>query len=57
MRLLAVLYQEYDSKTFMGDLRLLPRLHRNKSVLHPLRVVSIVIVLAKLVFGLDGKKR
>ncbi|KAG0034451.1 Pol I core factor CF [Podila clonocystis] len=57
MRLLAVLYQEYNPKTFTGDPRLLPRLHRNKSVLHPLRVVSIVIVLAKLVFGLDGKKR
>ncbi|KAG0092256.1 Pol I core factor CF [Podila epicladia] len=57
MRLLTVLYQEYDPKTFMGDRRLLSRLHRNKSVLHPLRVVSIVVVLAKLVFGLDGKKR
>lgn len=57
MRLLEVLYQEYDPKTFTGDARLLPRLHRYKSLLHPLRVVSIVIVLAKLVFGLDGKKR
>ncbi|KAI9241028.1 MAG: hypothetical protein BYD32DRAFT_406933 [Podila humilis] len=57
MRLLEVLYEEYDPKTFTGDARLLPRLHRHKSLLHPLRVVSIVIVLAKLVFGLDGKKR